>query len=172
MPKLTCTSTFGNFGWTATADVTQEIADVLASKGLLQILQRSPASEAEKVLAGYEKRPKNFERKEIPFSEANSKTLAKYLGADVTLSDEDDKTVGVVKPAVTVKFHEIGAASAPKFVEEKQIADKHVKAGDFSQWMHDTIKFDAVAADLEDETKAAAVLGAIKAYKVAMLKTL
>ena len=162
MINLNCTSTFGNFRWTATASVTEEQAETLANAGLLQILQRSPASKAEKSLAGYEKRPDKFERKDIPFSDENALKLAGFLGETVEIAEGVEIT-----PEVKVEFHEIGAASAPKFVEEKAIAKRHIDKGDFAQWMKATVGFEATAQDVDKvET-----LQAIKAYKTKMLQS-
>jgi hypothetical protein len=160
MQNLTCNSTFGNFKWTASVDVSDEQARVLANAGLLQILQRSPASKAEKVLGKYEKRPSDFVRSSIPFSDENAKTLAKFLGDKVEIAD------GVtITPKVAVEYHEIGAASQPKFVDEKAIAKRHVDAGDFAQWMSETVGFKATVEDVDKVE----VLQAIKAYKARRL---
>lgn len=156
MPILNCESTFGNFGWTATLDVSQEIANILASKGLLQILQRSPASEAEKKLAGYEKRPKDFERKEIPYSEANAQVLAELLGA----KHEIDEGI-FIQPTLEVKFHEIGAGKEPAYKDEKVIVARHIKEGDFAQWMTDKVGMSGVTAADADKPE---VLQAVRTF--------
>jgi hypothetical protein len=161
MHTLTCTSTFGNFKWTAQAQITDEQAVILAEKGLLQIIQRSPASEAEKVLGNYEKRPTDFVRSSIPFSEDNAETLAKFLGAEIELGEGV-----VIKPSVSVIEHEIGAASQPKFVEEKQIVERHAKAGDLVAWATDKVGFTG-EGDLDVEN--VEFLKAVKAYKAAIL---
>ena len=70
--KANATSTFGNYRWTGeTPELTQEQIQALIDLGFLWVMQRSPSSNAEKTLAGYEKRPEKFERKSIPFSEAH-----------------------------------------------------------------------------------------------------
>lgn len=160
MTKLKCNSTFGNFRWAAECEVSDEQLAVLANAGLLQLLQRSPASRAEKVLAGYEKRPDKFERSSIEFSDANAKTLAQELSKPLEIAEGEE-----IKPAVVAEYHEIGASSAPKYVEEKGIIARHVKAGDFAQWMHDKVGFDATAGEA-DSTE---VLKAVKAYKQRLL---
>jgi hypothetical protein len=156
MPILNCKSTFGNFGWEASLEVTQEIADILASKGLLQILQRSPASEAEKILAGYEKRPKDFERKDIPYNEANAKVLADKLGA----KHEIDEGV-FIQPTLVVNFHEIGGGKEPAFKDEKVIVARHIAAGDFAQWMDETVGMKGVTAQDVDKPE---VLQAVRTF--------
>lgn len=142
MPILKCESTFGNFGWKASLDVTQEIADILASKGLLQILQRSPASEAEKKLAGYEKRPKDFERKMIPFNQANANVLSEYLGAKHEIEE------GVfIQPTLEVEYHEIGGGKELVYKDAKLVIARHIKEGDFAQWMDSVVGVKGVTAD-------------------------
>ena len=125
MVNLNCNSTFGNFKWEASVSVTEEQAEVLASKGLLQILQRSPASEAEKSLGSYEKRPANFERKSIPFNDENATRLSKFLGNSVEIAEGVEIT-----PTVKVTEHVIGEAVAPKFTDEKKAVQRHIDAKD------------------------------------------
>lgn len=134
MPILNCESTFGNFKWVASVNVTDEIAMTLASKGLLQILQRSPASEAEKKLAGYEKRPKDFERKMIPFNEANAAVLGEYLGA----KHEIDEGV-FIQPTLEIAYHEIGGGKELVYKDAKFVIARHIKDGDFAQWMDSVV---------------------------------
>lgn len=129
---------------------------VLASAGLLQVLQRSPASRAEKVLAGYEKRPDKFERSSIDFSDANAETLANELSKAIEIADGME-----IQPTVVAEYHEIGGTSQPKFVEERAIVARHVKAGDFAQWISDEVGFKATVEDAEKTE----TLAAVKAYK-------
>lgn len=85
--KLNTKSTFGNFAIEAEADVTDEQRDALANLGLLQVLQRSPASAAEKAMAGYDKRPSGFKRDSIPFSKDNAETLTGELEKPIEFAD-------------------------------------------------------------------------------------
>jgi len=166
MTKLKCNSTFGNYKWTATAEVSQEQLEVLASAGLLQVLQRSPASKAEKAMAGYEKRPDKFERSSIPFDSQGQTILQDSLGAEIELvAKTKDSPAVTVQAEIETSFHEIGAGTEPKYVEEKGIIARHVKAGDFAQWMSEKVKFNATAA----EADATEVLKAVKAYKQRLL---
>jgi hypothetical protein len=163
MINLNCTSTFGNFRWTASASVTDEQAAILANAGLLQILQRSPASKAEKSLAGYEKRPESFERKQIPYSTENADALSEFLGEAVEIAE------GVkITPTVKVEEHEIGAASQPKYADEKYAVQFHLDKGDFVEWMASKID---VKTTIEDAFSVEN-LQAIKAVKIAMIKSL
>lgn len=166
MPILTCSSTWGNFAWTATAEVTQEQLEILGSKGLLQILQRSPASNAEKELGGYEKRPEGFVRSSIPYSEANGRVLAAHLGAEQELAD------GIsVTPTIKTSFHEIGATKEPAYKDEKALVAKHVEAGDFAQWMTTVIGFPCTAQDTEKPEVLAAIRAFLKAKLAELMKS-
>lgn len=140
MHNLECTSTWGNFEWTAKVEVTEEQAVILANAGLLQILQRSPASKAEKAMAnngaGYEKRPEGFVRSSIEFSDANATTLAKFLGETIEIA-KDVK----ITPLVKAVYHEIGATKEPVYFQEKQIVQKHIDAKDVVTWAVDKIGY-------------------------------
>lgn len=128
MHTLNVTSTFGNFRFTAEAEATDEQLIELGKAGLLQLLQRSPATAAEKELAGYgDKRPKEFKRNSIDFSEANAAILAKHLGkvvveADSTV-DADGKEVAGAKSdlmvLVEVAEHVPNSGAEPKYKAEK-----------------------------------------------------
>ena len=163
MTKITFGSTFGNFKWSGELELTDAQLVEFASLGGLQVYQRSPSSNAEKTLGKYEKRPDDFKRNSIVFSDANAETLKAALSEEVKVSD----TTKVKLTNVSVAFHEIGATTAPKYVEEKTIAKRHVDAGDFAQWMANTIGFKATVEDVDNVE----VLQAIKAYKTKMLAT-
>jgi len=164
MTKVKFGSTFGNFKWTGELDLTDEQLVAMSSLGGLQIYQRSPSTSAEKSLAGYEKRPDNFERKSIEFSDANATKLAKLLQAPI-----DVESVGkLTLQNVNVVFHEIGASSAPKFVEEKGIIARHVKAGDVAEWASNTLGYSGETVD-HDGNASQEFLAAVKAYKTKML---
>ena len=135
MTKLTATSTAGNYKWGVTANVTDEQLLVFANAGLLQFYQRSPQSNAERVMAQAAglwdngKRPEKFERKSIPFSDEGVKLMVAELEKEVEIA-KDVK----IKASATAEFHEIGAAGAPKFRDEREVVARHIKEGDFVQW--------------------------------------
>jgi hypothetical protein len=161
--KVNATSTFGNYRWTATANVTDEQKAILANLGFLWVMQRSPSSKAEKVMAGYEKRPDNFKRSDIPFSDKGVEILKRELSQPIGI----DENVSIKTDSMKVEFHEIGATSQPKFAEEKSIVQRHIDAGDIAQWAHDKIGFKVTANDaLENKD----FLQAVKAYKTKMLQ--
>lgn len=96
--KINTKSTFGNFAIAASADVSDEQRDALAALGLLQVLQRSPASAAEKALAGYDKRPTGFKRDSIPFNDENAFTLQAEMEKPLEIGEGIDK----LSPAIEV----------------------------------------------------------------------
>lgn len=90
--KIQTQWTFGNFVITAetnveTAEPVGPVAQALMEKGFLQLLQRVPASNAEKALAGYEKRPAGFKRDSIAYSEENALALTEAFGTTVEVDD-------------------------------------------------------------------------------------
>jgi hypothetical protein len=160
MKTVKCGSTFGNFQWTGHAEVTDEQAEILQNLGALQVMQRSPSSRAEKTLGKYEKRPDNFKRNSIEFSEANAKTLASELSKPVEIADGVEISFTIDE----VKFYEIGKGTEPKYVEEKAIIARHVKDGDFLDWLRETVGF-SDDFDGNHPTEDTKVLAAVKAYK-------
>lgn len=159
MKTVKCSSTFGNFEWSGHADVTDEQADVLMNLGGLQVMQRSPSSNAEKVLGDYKKRPENFKRNSIPYSEDNAKVLSAELGKPIEIADGVEISFVIDE----VKFYEIGKGAEPKYVDEKSIIARHVKEGDFLDWARDVVGFKG-ELDREPENNTA-FLAEVKAYK-------
>jgi hypothetical protein len=122
MPQVKASSTFGNYKWFANAEITNEQAQVLQDLGFLWVMQRSPSSKAEKSMAGYEKRPDNFKRSMIEFSNEGVKQLSRLLGAPV----EIDEDVPNITPVISkVEFHEIGKGAEPVYADEKKVVAKH-----------------------------------------------
>lgn len=162
MQTVKCESTFGNFKYVAEAEVSDEMAQVLASAGFLQIMQRSPASAAEKKLAGYEKRPEKFERKSISFSADNAKVLSDTLG-------EIEVEVGgkAVKVPVVVEIteHEIGASKEPVLATER--AQYAGKKGDKDKLttMAAMVKYTGEIGDGTSENAPVEFLRAMKKWK-------
>lgn len=90
--KITVQWTFGNFSITAAAEMpfgepVSPLTKAICEKGFLQLLQRVPASNAEKALAGYEKRPAGFKRDSIPYSEENALKLSDAFGTTVEVEE-------------------------------------------------------------------------------------
>lgn len=170
MHTLETNSRFGNFAWTATVEVTDEDLIHLANAGLLQILQRSPATNAEKVMAGYEKRPDNFKRSSIPYTPANEKQFAELMSQPIEseIKDEDGKVIHTLKfkPTVVAEFHEIGAAKELVYADEKKAVERHIKAGDALDWARDTVGY---AGEGKIDTENVELLKAIRAFKLKLI---
>lgn len=164
--KVQANSRFGNFAWVATGEVSDELANALASFGVTQVLQRSPSSNAEKAIAGYEKRPSGFKRDSLPFSEGDAETLRKMLEkAEIEIGEgEDAKTFKLPLKVEVVEY--VPTAAESKFTEEKAILGRHEEAGDLVEWLGTKVGF---KGDIADEQ---AVLVAVREFKKAALKGL
>lgn len=113
--KIKTQWTFGNFSITAacnvdTAEPVGSVAQALMEKGFLQLLQRVPASNAEKALAGYDKRPAGFKRDSIVYSDANALALTEAFGTSV----EVDKDVMLPFAITDVQEHVGGEAAVSR----------------------------------------------------------
>jgi hypothetical protein len=158
---LKAESTFGNFKWFAQCEVSEAIRDMAANLGFLWIMQRSPSSNAEKALAGYEKRPTGFKRSEIEFSEENAKLLATKLGASVEIAENT-----LITPEIlNVIFHEIGASVEPKYADEKKAILRHIEAGDVSDWNVSKVGYEGRDLTIDNVE----FLKAVKAFKARVL---
>jgi hypothetical protein len=164
--KVEASSRFGNFQWVATGEVSDELANALASFGVTQVLQRSPSSNAEKAIAGYEKRPSGFKRDSLPFSEDDAETLRKALSsAEIEIGEGEDKKSFKLPLSVEVMEY-VPTAAESKFTEEKAIVARHEATGDLEEWLKTKVGF---TGDREDEQ---AVLVAVREFKKAALKGL
>lgn len=107
--KVETKSVFGNFDIQVEAEIDNKaLKEVVAPAGLLQIVQRSPASKAEKLL-GYpdaKKRPDKFERNSIPFNQENADALAKALSGEVEIAE------GVKIVLTTIVSEHVASATA------------------------------------------------------------
>lgn len=163
-------SRFGNFAWSASADVSDEMMKTLAAFGLLQVLQRGPSSKAEKALAGYEKRPDGFKRDSIPFSDKAAKALA------IALRDAEIEDGLSVQSNVEVVEYIAPEGVQSKFTEEKAIIAKHETAGDVVKWARETVKFDGELFASEEIGQVSVptddFLRAVRTFKIAALKGL
>lgn len=155
-------SRFGNFAWSASADVSESMMEKLAAFGLLQVLQRSPSSKAEKALAGYEKRPDGFKRDSIPFSDKAAKALA------IALSDVEIEEGLSVQSNVEVVEYVAPEGVQSKFTEEKAIVARHLANGDLTEWLKESVGFAGPSTGPDDE----AMLRAVRTFKIAALKGL
>ncbi len=128
MKEIKVESTFGNYKWEASVMIGEAQEDAILAMGILQILQRTPATTAEKELATKhklwdgDKRPTGFKRNTIPYSDEGAKILMDAMEAAEV--DKDDPLVIEVK----VSEHVPGEGSTPKFTDEKAIITS--KGGD------------------------------------------
>jgi hypothetical protein len=160
--QVNASSQFGNFKWFATAEVTDTQKDILADLGFLWVMQRSPSSNAEKSLAGYEQRPKGFKRSEIPFSDENAQALSKLLGADA----EIEKDVKISPKVTKVEFYEINKVAEPAYFDEKKAVNRHIADKTIATWAMDTVGFSG-KGDLDDSN--VELLKAVKEFKNRLL---
>jgi hypothetical protein len=115
-------SNFGQFHWEAEANVTDEMLTILAPLGALQVAQRSPSTAAEKAMAGYEKRPKGFDRNSIPFSEEGAKTLSDCLSSmkiETGRTAKDEPIFTTLECVVEVTEKPETGDAASKFTAER-----------------------------------------------------
>lgn len=163
MPIVNAKSTFGNFKWVAKCEVSDVVLAILADLGFLWVMQRTPSSNAEKTLAGYEKRPAGFKRSEIAYSDDAAKKLQQLLGAKAEIADD----VEITPQILSVVFHEIGAGVEPKYADEKKIVARHIEKKDIVSWNDENVKFTG-EGDLDVDN--VEFLKAVKAYKTRMLQ--
>lgn len=140
------------FKLTASAEISEKQAEMLQSIGLASVLYRAGASVANEIL-GVKSNSK------AEYSDADAAKLA--AGLAKWAKGEDSPLEGGFDLTVAVSRYVHGEGQAPKYVEEKTLIARHIKDGDFAQWMSDQVKFPATAADIENVE----VLKAVKAYK-------
>jgi hypothetical protein len=163
MPIVKAESTFGNFKWFASCEITDVVRDVLADLGFLWVMQRSPSSNAEKALAGYEKRPAGFKRSEIEFSDESASRLATMLSDEVEIAEN----LKIMPNILKVIEHEIGKVAEPKYADEKKAVQRHIDAKDIVSWAADKVGFTG-EGDLTVEN--VEFLKAVKALKQRLLQ--
>jgi hypothetical protein len=156
-------SVFGNFHWFAQCEVSDVVRDILANLGFLWIMQRSPSSNAEKVLADYEKRPAGFKRSEIEYSDEKAAELKKLLGEPAEVADD----VKITPEVLNVIFHEIGKVAEPKYSDEKKAVQRHIDAKDIVSWASEKVGF---TGEGELDTNNIPFLQAVKALKQRLLQ--
>jgi hypothetical protein len=163
--KVTTTTKYGGsaqenrdgFKIAATAEISDAQVPVLCGIGLASVLYRGGASVLNEAL-GVTSNSKS------EFSDEDAANIREALKSWAQGEDSPLKGGFNLQTVVTRYVH--GEGSTPKFVEEKQIIARHVKAGDFAQWMHDKVGFDATVTDAEKPE----VLQAVKAYKQRLIK--
>lgn len=114
--KTTLKTTMGNFAVSAEAEVNPDQFAILADAGLLQFTQRTPFSSAEKLMAGYDKRPAGFKRNSIEFSADNALTLESVLEKPIEIAE-----------GVTITLSNISVAEYVPAVKEPMFASERAK---------------------------------------------
>jgi len=123
--QIEVSSSFGNIAYTARLDVSEAVEAALLKQGALRILQGKVSGQAEKELAGYEKRPAGYKRTDIPWSEANGQVLAKhYKGVEVEIGENEKgesimEDLGVTE--VIVSEYVPTAGNEPRYKYEKEV---------------------------------------------------
>lgn len=161
MTTIKAESVFGNFKWTAEAAVSDEQRDALAAFGLTQVLQRSPASAAEKAMAGYDKRPEKFQRGSILYDEGKAALLKTHLeGAKVDIAGKEQG----LAVEITVVQYVPTTAEASK--EAKELHAARVASGTLAKL---AANVGYAGDDIMAATPSTAFLSAIQA-KLAAIK--
>lgn len=163
MPTVNATSTFGQSRWVGHADVTDEQFAILANRGFLWTMQRTPSSNAEKEIAGYEKRPDGFKRGSMTFDERFQSILKKNIETAVAIDDEGE--IEISPKCDSIKFHEIGAGVEPKYADEKKAVQRHIDAGDVSDWNVSKVGYEGRDLTVDNVE----FLKAVKAFKQRLL---
>lgn len=121
--------------------------------GITQKLQRKPASDWEKDAAGYKKRPKDFKRNSLLFSEDSAENMASLFG----------DAVGNVATITVVEY--IPNVAESKFTEEKGIVK--AKGGDEDRLasLAEAVGYDGEELDEENMEFLAAIRAYLKAER-------
>lgn len=115
-------SNFGQFRYEAEASVPDEAIDALLAAGLLQVAQRSPSTAAEKQMAGYEKRPKGFDRNSIPFSAGGAEILERQIATmdvEIGRNGKDEPITVTIPSTVVVEEKPENGGAESKFTQER-----------------------------------------------------
>lgn len=143
MSKIKVGSVFGNYKWTAEYELNAEQMEALAPYGMLNILQRVPSSNAEKAMAGYEKRPKGFKRTDIPFEESKSSTLRDAVSTLVIPDSEGEELFSIKAESTNVEEY-LGSTQDTKYAAERA---KYNQRKDSLQKLADTVGYDGELGD-------------------------
>lgn len=168
--KIQYGSVFGNYRWDATADVGDELVSVLAPLGALQIGQRSPSTAAEKEMAGYEKRPKGFNRTSIPFDAAKADVLAKHLKTmrvETGRNEKDEPVYAEIQADVTVTEY-VPTEADVKMPDERAAYARNAKANTLDA-LATKVSFDGEVGDGTAENAPVEFLRAIRAWSKAQV---
>lgn len=164
--KINTKSTFGNFLVEAEAEISNEQRDELAAFGFKWLLQRSPFSGAEKVIAGYEKRPSGFKRDSIDYSEAKAEQLVAELQKPIEIVE------GIEKLQASVLVTEyVPTVADVKMTDERNAYAKAGAEGRLAS-VATKVGFKGEVGDGTKENAPVDFLRAIRAWKNAQLAEL
>ena len=163
MKITTPKSNFGYFGWRSSVELTDEQLAYFAGLGVLQLMQRSPSTNAEKILGKFEKRPSDFKRSDIKFSDSNKEVFVREMSTKQEIENDHGKFT--INPVTECWFHDLGATAAPKYADEKKAVERHITAGDIAKWAVEQVEY--AGDDLTTEN--VEFLQAIKACKMRKL---
>lgn len=154
----------GNFAVSAEAEVNPDQFAILADAGLLQFTQRTPFSSAEKLMAGYDKRPAGFKRNSIDYTADNALTLESVLEKPIEIADGVTVTLSNISVAEYVP-----AVAEPKFASERA---KYAKVGTDAAKLAKLAKAVSYTGELGDGTAANAPVAFLEAIKLEVKRQL
>lgn len=163
-------SVFGNYKWLATAEVSESLVAALVPLGALQIGQRGPSTSAEKAMAGYEKRPKGFNRTSIPFDSDKAEILAKNLRSmkvEIGRNEKDEPIYETLTASVTVEEY-IPTAADVVMADERAAYARNGKAETLDK-LAEKVGFDGEVGDGTSENAPVEFLRAIRSWSKAQV---
>ncbi len=168
-------SNFGQYRYEAEAEIPDNAVPALLAAGLLQVAQRSPSTAAEKEMAGYEKRPKGFDRNSIPFTAKGAEILEKHIGGlsiEIGRDAKDNPIMVEIPAVVTVSEKPESGDAASKFTAER--AKYASKKGDETllRKLADAVGYDGELGDGTAENAPEDFLKAIRAWVRAQAEAL
>lgn len=164
MKVTTPKTNFGYFGWRTSVELSDEQVAYFAGLGVLQHMQRTPATNAEKKLGNFEKRSPDFKRSDINFSDSNEDIFVKEMSAKQEIENGDVKFT--INPVTECWYHDLGATAAPKYADEKRAVQKHIADGDIAEWASEKVGYTGDKLNVENIE----FLQAVKTFKMEALK--
>lgn len=166
MKTVKTKSNAGQFGFSASAEVTEEQYAILANAGWLQVLQRTPATTAEKTLAGYEKRPAGFKRNSIDFTPERAEIFHEIFSKPVEIAE------GVMITATEVEVTKHDLTTADVVMKDERVAyARNAKDGTLDVAAK-KVGYEGELGDGTAENAPVEFLRAIRAWKIEQTKSL
>jgi len=139
-------------------NLTPSQAEALQSFGLASVLYRAGASAINREL-GVEN------NSQVEFNDADAAKIAKFL--PVWARGDNSPIEGGFDLEVTLTRHVHGEGAEPKYADEKKAIRRHIEARDIVVWAEKTVGYTGGGAL---DTDNVALLQAVKAYKIKVLK--